>query len=180
MKMILGIPAWAVILILLLLVNLGWISWNWHYNADIRVAAKQFKIEVLHTNNISGVGIVEAKTGKPLWIEWDYTTNGEEFSYFFHGTNIFNLNLWKGKPLAYDVGFHGLGKSSVWWWDLGRGTFIQRNFFNTNGDFSKAEVWYNEAWHTVDRRNEHNGVIINGQWHQLAFDTNGMWTIEAT
>ncbi len=128
MKAIRKFPMCGKILVLLLLANLGWMSWNVYQNGHISTAGKRFKIEVLHTNDMSGTGIIEAKTGNPVWIEWDYTNNSRDFSYFYHGTNIFNLSDFKGKPLLYSVGFHGPGKSSVWWWDIGRGTFIERNF----------------------------------------------------
>jgi hypothetical protein len=165
---------------LFFLVVIGWDIRTWNADTNFRVAAKQFKVVPFHTNDVWGIGIVETKTGKPLWIEWDYTNNSKEFSYFFHGTNIFNLSLFKGKPLTYSVGFHGPGKSSVWWWDLARGTFIERNFFNTNGDFSKNEVWYDNTWHTVVIRDRKWGIVINGKWQQLTLPTNAMWTVEMT
>lgn len=164
---------------LFFLLDISWHIWTGDTNTNFRIAGERFKVVPFHTNDVLGVGIVEAETGQPLLVEWDYTNNSKDFSYFFHGTNIFNLSLFKGKPLTYSVGFHGPGKSSVWWWDLGRGTFIERNFFNTNGDFSKFEVWYNQTWHTAVTRNGKNGIIINGEWCQLALHTNAMWTIEA-
>jgi hypothetical protein len=89
------------------------------------------------------------------------------------------LFLKEGRRPAYNVVFYGPGKSQVQWWDLGRGTFMTRGFYDTNGDFPKQEDWYDNTWYPVDRTNGNNGIIINGQWRQLAFDTNGMWTIEA-
>ncbi len=56
----------------------------------------------------------------------------------------------------------------------------ERIFYDTNGDFSKHEIWYNQSWQTIDRRNETNGIVINGQWFCLKFDTNGAWTIDST
>jgi hypothetical protein len=68
----------------------------------------------------------------------------------------------------------------VWWLNEGgASSFTERISYDTNGDRSSFEIWYDNAWVPVDRRNDHNGIIINGQWHQLAFDTNGLWTIEA-
>jgi hypothetical protein len=180
MKAIKSIPLWAFILVLLLLGNLGWMSWNWCQNARLRSAKGEFKLIDLHTNNVSGIGIVEMKTGRPLWIQWKDNHDGkpDEESFFFRGTNVFNLFLKEGQPPAYNVIFYGPGKSQVQWWDLRRGTFMTRGFYDTNGDFSKQEDWYANTWYSVDRTNGHNGIIVNGQWHQLAFDTNGMWTTE--
>lgn len=172
-------------LILILLAAVGlffmsvtWFVWPRAARRNLDIAGREFEVLPFHTNGVSGVGIVEAKTGEPLWIEWDYGGDSKEFSYFYNGTNVFNLSDFKGKPLFYSVGFHGPGKSSVWWWDIGRGTFIERNFFGTNGDFSKLEVWYNGAWRTGVKQNGRMGIVISGRWHQLSLPTNAMWTIE--
>ncbi len=140
--------------------------------------ASRFTLAIVHTNGVSSVGIAEAKTGKLLLVEWDYADKSKEFSYFYRGTNIFNLNVWPGRPLTYSVGFHGPGKSSVWWWDLARGTFIERNYFDTNGDFAKNEIWYDNSWHTVVRQDKRWGIILDGKWQQLALPTNSVWTIK--
>ncbi len=181
MKAFGSIPLWALIFGLLLLANLGWMSWNWRYNADLRSDSKQFKLAHFHNNDVTGLGIVEAKTGKPLWIEWDFDHGGkpDEVSYYFNGTNVFNLHLKEGRPPRYDVIFHGPGKSEVWWWDKGSGSFTERISYDTNGNRSGFEDWYAGAWYPVDRRNEKNGIVINGQWFHLLLDTNDMWTIEA-
>jgi hypothetical protein len=183
MKVAKGIPLWAFIIGLLLLANLGWMSWNWHYNAGLRSAAKQFKFGYFYTNGVACVGIEEAKTGKPLLIEWDFG-DGEkpgEISYFFQGTNVLDVYLTKNKSPRYRFIFRGPEKSEVWWLNMGGGSsFTERVSYDTNGNRSSFEVWYAGTWHPVDRRNEHNGIVIDGLWHQLAFDTNGMATIDST
>ena len=176
------IPIWAIILILLLLANLGWMWLNSTQHPGLRVTGKEFKVEVLHTNGVSGVGIFERKTEQPLWMEWDFNGDGksDQENYFFRGKEVFDVTLSSNRPPKFSVYFRGSGKSVTWWIDDGgSGAFTERIYYNTYGNFYRREVWYNEAWHTVDRRNEKNGIIINGQWHQLAFDTNGLWTIEA-
>jgi len=181
MKVFKGIPLWALIFGLLLFANLGCMCWSWFYNASLRSAAKEFKFVNYYTNDVACIGIEEAKTGKPLLINWDFG-DGEkpgEVSYFFHGTNVLNIYLKKGRPPQHRFIFHGPGKSEMWWMDRGNGSFTERIYYDTNGDFSKHEVWYNQTWYPVDRRNEHNGIIVDEQWHQLGFDMNGMWTIEA-
>ena len=115
MKAIKGIPIWAITLIVLLLANLGWMLWNLCQNADHSAAVKQFKVEVLHTNdispwpylsgdNVSAVGIVEAKTGKPLWAKWNLD-RGERMdieSLFFDGKKVFDIYWADGHPLVYN------------------------------------------------------------------------------
>lgn len=180
MKTSKGIPSWALILGLLLIANLGWMGWNWGQNADLRLAAKHFKVEALHTNDMSGIGIFEAKTEQPLWLEFSQDGKPVIENYFFNGKDVFNIILSSDRPPRYSVYFRGPGRSVTWWFNReGVSTFTDRISYDTNGVPSKQEVWYNQTWCPVDRRNEKNGIVINGQWHQLAFDTNGLWTIEA-
>jgi len=193
MKAIKGIPAWAIILILLLLINLGWMSWNLCQNTDHSATFKQFKVEVLHTNdispwpylsgdNVSAIGVVETKTGEPLWAKWnlDRDKSMDIESLFFHGKKVFDIYWADGHPLVYNVYFRGPGKSVTWWQNRdGADTFTERTLYDTNGVLSRDEVWLNRAWHTVDKRDGTNGIIVDGRWHQLAFDTNGLWTVEA-
>jgi len=180
MKMLKGSAWWAIIIGLLLFANLGWMSWNLYQHSDIRAAATQFKIEVLHTNDVSGIGIVRIKTDQLIWAEWDFNHKGipNEESYFFCGTNIFNLYLHENQSPEYDVVFHGTEKSKTTWLDKGSGAFVEKIFDNTNGVASRVQVWYNEAWHTIENENGKRAISVNGQWLRPKF-TNGLWTIEA-
>jgi len=167
-------------LFLLLILLVFWRSWNWPRHARPGAAASQFRFEEFHSNDVAGVGIVEAKSGKPIWIEW-YFHGGcrpDVESFFLHGTNVFNLHLRENGPPQYEAIFYGPGKSQVWWGDKGSGSFTQRISYDTNGDRCGFEVWYLGAWHPVDRRDKMNGIVVNGQWRHLAIDTNGAWTLE--
>jgi hypothetical protein len=171
-----------VIVALLLLADLSSRTWVWNVDADYRAAAKHVKVVGFHTNDVDGIGIVEAKTGKPYWIEWQDKRDKtpDEISYFFQGTNVLDIYFKKDQPPRNKFIFHGPGKSEVWWMNIDGGpSFTERISYDTNGNRSDFEAWYNQAWRTVDRRNGTNGIVVDGQWHQLAFDTNGMWTIEA-
>jgi hypothetical protein len=182
MKTFKKIPIWASAFILLLLANLVWMAWNLYQHADLRVVTKRFKVEVLQTNDASGVGIFERKTEQPLWTEWDFKGDSKTIqeNYFSSGKDVFDITLSSNRPPRYTVFFPGPEKSGTWWLDRGGAeSFTERIFYETNGVPSKQEVWYDNTWYPVDRTNEHNGIIVDGQWHQLAFDTNGMWTIEA-
>ncbi len=194
MKAIKEIPAWAIILALLLIMNLAWMTWNNVYqHVNLSPTQGQFTVEVLHTNevspwpylsgdNASAIGIVEVKTGEPLWAKWnlDRGENMDIESLLFHGKKVFDIYWVNGHPLVYNVYFRGPGKSVTWWQNRdGANTFTERTFYDTNGVLSRDEVWCNQAWQTVDKRNGTNGIIVDGQWHQLAFDTNRMWKTEA-
>ncbi|MDB6067585.1 MAG: putative transposase OrfB [Pedosphaera sp.] len=156
------IPPWALILILLLLANMGWMWWNWSRHSELVAAIKRFKIEVLKTNEMSGVGIFERSTGKPLWAEWDFNGHGkpDQENYFFQGRNVFDVTLSSNHPPVFSVYFYGPGKSSTWWLNSkGAGTFTDRIFYDTNGDLSRREVWFDQAWFAIDRRSEKNGIL---------------------
>ena len=188
-------PIWTIILILLLLANLGWMWWNSSRHSGLRAAGKQFKIEMLHTNGASGVGIFEGKTEQPLWVEWDLDSDGkaDQVNYFFQGKDVFDVSLSSNHPPKFSVYFRSSSADTTrrcrirmhpptvsrsrekrTWWidDGGNGSFSERIYYNTNGNFYRREAWYNEAWQVVDRRNERNGIVINGAWRQLHLDTN--------
>jgi hypothetical protein len=176
-----AIAAWASVLTLLLLANLSWLLWHSARNCVLSAAGREFRIEVLRTNGVSGLGIFERRTERPLWVEWDFRdgsgTHQEE--YFFRGREVLDVTLGTNRLPKYGVYFRGPGKSATWWVDdCGSGSFTDRIYYNTNGDFYRREVWYNQAWRTVDRRHEKNGIVIDGQWRQLGLDTNGAWTTE--
>ena len=176
MKKINGILLYIVTL--LVLADLSWRVLDWSDDANGRTSGLHVNVIGIHTNDADGVEIVESKTGKPLWIEWQDKADKtpEEFSYFFQGTKVLNVYLRKSQPPLYRFIFHGPGKSEQWWLNLGgEPTFTGRVSYDTNGDLSDFDVWLNESWHAVERRNGHNGVIINGEWQQLSADTNGFF-----
>ncbi|HEY3932201.1 MAG TPA: hypothetical protein VGM58_07510 [Verrucomicrobiae bacterium] len=169
-----------VVVGLLFLIDIGWRVWVWHHYAAGREVLKNFKVEYLHTNDWSGIGIFDAKSDQPIWTKFDigHDSNSIMESYYFRGKDTFDVTVTSNRPPKYGVFFRGSGKSVTWWLDdVGSGLFTDRISYNTNGNFYKREIWYKEAWHLVDRRNETNGIVINGKWFQLGRDTNG-WTIE--
>jgi hypothetical protein len=174
MKTYKAIPTWATILTLLLLSNLLFMSWG-----AFQRSGKQFRFEVLHTNNMSGFGLFDSKANQPVWTRFNEDGFTALENHFFRGQDVFDITIRSNRPPIYNIYFHGLGKSVEWWLNAGGGnTFTERILYDTNGDLSRNEIWYNQAWHAVDRRDGKNGITINGQWRQLAFDTNGMWTVE--
>ena len=179
MKAFRGIPLWAIVLGLLLVANLGWISWNRHHYAGILDATRQFRVQVLHTNDLDGIGLFDAKTCEPLWTR--YSSKGQRVveNYYFQGRDVFDVTLITNRPPVYYAFFYGAGKSFTWWLNAGGAdTFTQRMFYDTNGHPAGNEVWYDRTWNPVDRRDGKNGIIVDGRWRQLAFDTNGMWTVD--
>lgn len=178
---------------MLLLANLIWMSLNLYRNDGFRatMATAQFKMEVLHTNTISAwpylegdpsaLGLIDKKTSEPVWAKWSLAgSSNMDLEYFYsHGQHIFDVYWTNGKAPVYDVYFRGPGKSVTWWFNRGgASTFTERAFYDTNGDLSRDEIWFRDAWHTVNVQNGVNGIIIDRKWHQLAFDTNGMWAVE--
>jgi hypothetical protein len=163
---------------LLLFADICWRIWAWNTNAEIRAFTKQFKIEVLHTNDMSGIEIYEVKTQQPLWLELTQDGKPVMENYFFNGKDVFNIALSSNRPPRYSVWFHEPDKSVTWWLDRGgSGSFTERIFYDTNGVFLRQEVLYSNTWYTVDRGNE-KGIFVNGQWRHFALDTDGLWTPE--
>ncbi len=169
-------PILGATIALLLLANLGFISLGFYDHEGERMAARRFKVEFFHTNDDSGVEIHEAKTGLPILSEWDFGNGGKpnQESYYFRGKRAFNITIKSNRPPVYTVFFAGPGKSETWWTDRGgSGTFTERIYYGTNGAFLKHEIWYGQAWHTVNDGKK--GILINDQWFHLSLDTNGLW-----
>jgi hypothetical protein len=171
-----------VVIALLVLADVSWRVWAWRHYAAGRAVLAHFKVEYTHTNDWSGIGIFDAKTSKPVWVRWDIGHDGNSSieSSYFQGHDVLDVTTTSNGPPKYSVFFGGPGKSVTWWLDrLGSGSFTERIFYDTNGVPAKHEVWYDNAWQLVDRRDGTNGLVIDGQWHQLAIDTNRTWTTKA-
>jgi hypothetical protein len=137
-------------------------------------------VMLVHSNSVDAawdtIVMQKDKSWQPLWAEWDFGHGGRSISYFFQGKIVLNIHTATDQKPGYEfVSRNGEGETQVHWWDRkDSGIFTEKISYNTNGDLSKYEVWYDEAWHIVDRRNGTNGIVINGQWLHLKFDTNGI------
>src|SRR5277367_6488727 len=100
---------------LLLLADISWRILTWNANAEIRALAKQFKIEALHTNDMSGIGIFKAKTEQPIWTEFSQDGTPVIETYYFHGKDVFDITLSSNRPPKYSVWFRNSDKSVTWW-----------------------------------------------------------------
>src|SRR6266550_4780335 len=153
------VPTWAIVLILLMLANLGWVSWNLYSHSDRTDAAKQFRVAVLHTNdvspwpylpgNASAVGIVETKTGQPVWVKWNLNHDGnlDIQSICFRGEKIFDIYWTNGRPPVFNVYFRDSDKGVTWWQNrFGASMFTERTLYDTNGVLVHDEVWCSQAW----------------------------------
>ena len=173
------LPGWVFGFGFLILLDIGLRIWIWSENSAYRASTKRVVVVPFHTNGMDSVGIIDTKTGKPLLLASDYGRDGKPgaVNYYFQGKDVFDIILKDGRLPRYSVSFYGPDKSQTWWLDRGgAGSFTERVFYDTNGVPSGHETWYDDAWHTVERRNEKYGVIVNGQWRPLVFDTNGLWT----
>jgi hypothetical protein len=170
-----------VVGVALVFTDVGWRIWDWHHYAESRAILEHFKVEYMHTNDWSGIGIFDAKTSHPIWVRWDIGHDGDSTfeQHYVEGHDVFDIVLSGNKPPKYTVYFRGPGKSGTWWLDrLGNGSFTERIFYDTNGAPLKHEVWYDNKWQLVDRRDGTNGLVINGMWHPFArTGTNETWTL---
>ena len=152
-------------------------SWNrYHHAGDavIRESYQNFKLEIWHTNDWSGVGLFEAKTEQPIWVAWSVDGKPVMESHYFHGHDAFDIALNSNRPPRYSVLFREPDHSVTWWLDRGGyGSFTERIFYGANGYSYKHEIWYDQRWQVLDRRSQTNGMVINGQWFRLQrFDSN--------
>lgn len=124
---------------------------------------------------------MDIKTGDPLWIEWRIADQGTQGNYsvsdeyYFHGKNIIHIFPRGDGHLGYEIIFHETNGDAQTWFDHGHGFFTDRLFY-INNDFSRMEVWCDQAWQRVVIRDGVKGLVANGEWRPLYF-TNGMWTL---
>jgi hypothetical protein len=139
--------------------------------------ARYFKVATFETNGLSGVGIADTRYKQWVWVKWNQRPEKESF--YFRGEPVLDVWSTSNRPPVYGVYFHGRDKEMTMWQNRGGGssTFAERSFYDTNGDLSLDEVLYKQEWHPVERRDGKNGIILDGRWCQLGFDTNGMWTL---
>ena len=184
------IPPWALVISVLLFANLALMSWVLFLRTHQNAATKQFNLQVLHTNDVSpwpylsgenatGVGIVDVKTGKPVWVKWDLPGGGnlDIQSFFFRGEHVFDLYWTNNHPPVFGVRFKGSETGFSWWVNRGGANTFNERVFYTNGGLARDEIWYGQAWRPLEKRDEKHGVVVNGQWRQVTFDTNGIWSL---
>jgi hypothetical protein len=127
-------------------------GWNWHQGSDLHAIAKQLKIQMLDTNEISpwpylagnpsAIGLVDVKSGNPIWAKWilDDGENADIEDYYFKGKHVFDMYSITNRPWIYNVYFRGPGKSVTWWRNRGGAeTFTERAFYDTNGVLSEIK-----------------------------------------
>jgi hypothetical protein len=93
----------------LVFTDVSWRIWAWHHYAKDRAVLERFKVEDLSTNDWSGIGIFDAKSGQPIWTEFDFNHDGKADieSYFFQGQDVFDVTLSSNRPPKYAVYFRG-------------------------------------------------------------------------
>ncbi len=176
-----SIPVWAAILIVLLAANLVWVFWRLKNYSTVSEDVEQFKLEVVRTNELSGIGLFVAKTGEPIWTKLSEGGRPIVEKHFFDGKNVFDVQFRSNRPPVFSAYFYGEGKSVTWWTDRGgSGSFTERIHYDKGGNLSRHEVWFDRSWIPMDRRDGKNGVVVNGEWQRITLDTNGLWSFNTS
>lgn len=177
MKKLFGIRVSAVVIALLLLVNLGWMLLNVVRNAERVTSANLFRVKLLKTNDVSGVGIYEVATGQPIWTRFERKTGGLSETFFHKGEAVFDLVSSTNGQIKYSVSFLKHDRVASLWADRsGHGSFTDRVTYDAAGVPTRHEVWLGDAWCPVERRDGVPGVIVAGEWRRIRLNTNGTWT----
>lgn len=74
--------------------------WAWHHYAERSALLEHFKMEYMHTNDWSGVGIFDARTGHPIFVRWDVGQHGDSVleEHYFEGHHVLDITLSSNKP----------------------------------------------------------------------------------
>ena len=171
-----------LIIVIMALAGYGRHLWFWYSNPDYRAAHERLKIVGFCTNGVHGIAVEDRETGRPVYVEFDFSHQGkpDEISFFFHGTNIFNVDLETNRPPIYETIFCKNGKKHVTWRNRGASeVFTDRVFWDETGDkILSREVWYQQAWHQLTTGPDgRGGLLVQGLWHALRF-SNDEWIIK--
>jgi hypothetical protein len=151
---------------------------QWRYSGNVLAFRELFEVVHVHTNDTKGIVIVERKTGKPIWGNWEFRSAGQSdtVSYFFEGRNMMNVYPMVGQPPRIDIAFFGEDGTvrAIW---ANRGTnvgFTDRIVYGEGQP--RKDIWFNESWHSLQHRtndgNIQGGIVLDGKWQHLEF-TNG-------
>ncbi len=115
---------------------------------DRSALGKRFVVTPIHTNNWSGIGIVDVEANEPIWIEWnlEHLGLGRKISYCFEGKPVMELYFRTNRPFRRDVIYYGAdGHRTLLLTDrTDSGMFTDRVFYE-NGTH-RWQVWHEEAW----------------------------------
>jgi len=159
---------------LLLFADVFWRGWPGSRQPQA-VEPLPFSFVNLHTNDATGVGIIDSKTKEPVWTRLSFAQNGSEtITYYFQGKSVMDVHLTSSKSQRRDVLFYDAnGQLKLMWGDRsGLGLFTDRVFYDR--DKQRPEVWFGEKWQPVVERSGLRGLVLNGNWQQLRF-TNNIW-----
>jgi hypothetical protein len=155
-------------------------GWNVAQHAKDRAVGRRFTIQAVRTNGSEGVVIVDRASRRPVWSDFllpdkQAQATNEMVSFWFDGRDVMDINLGPGRPPRRGVMFYDTdGKMKTMWADRGgNGTFDERVFY---GDQAREEVWFNDSWHTVIRRDGKRGAILNGKWCEIG-RVSGVWSL---
>lgn len=168
----------------LLLANFAWAAMNKSFNSIPYWVAGYFQFgRFRDSDGTLCLAIIDRREGKPIVIERHLGIGLDripgEFNFYFRGTNILNIYNKPDRFPIYQFVFHGPRKSQVWWVNAGGGSlFTERAFYDAGGNLTNQQMWYDQAWRSVDRQNGTKGIVINRQWYKFRFDKNHMVTIE--
>lgn len=173
-------PCMFGVLLILIAIDVVFRAWSWHGERDCRALAKKLKVAAVQTNGADGIGVVDATTGRPLWVQWNFGMGGNPdcTSFYFEGREVLTILNRPGHRPEYEVLVYDEdGRLEVRWRDRGgHGLFPERTRFNMDGSH-QAEVWYENRWQEVDIRDQRYGLTIEGMWRRLTF-TNGVWRLQ--
>jgi hypothetical protein len=169
--LVLGLLAVA----LLVPMDVGLRVLEWRHAAETRAFTDRFRVVTVHTNGTTGRVIVERKTGKPLWGEWNVRSTGQPdvVSYFLDRRNVMSIYPRPPAPPRFDITFYGEGEAvkEVW---ANRGTnagFMERVLYGD--DKPRKEIWFNEGRHFLEYHTNGGttraGIVLDGERRRVVF-----------
>jgi len=149
---------------------------------DMKVKVGGLKIAVTIVDDQVGRAVVDTRLNQLVWNRFAGGA-GLTDVFFPTGRVVFGLVEKSNRPPLFFVHFRDLENAT----NILAGThyyargpfahFLWRDVRDATGKVARRDVWYKEMWRELLVSNGRTGIVLEGKWYPIVFDTNGVASI---
>jgi hypothetical protein len=171
-----SILTYALVVTALLFADIGWRVSKRRNSAVAPKNNAEFLVVPVNSNDMKAVGLVNARTHEMVRTEWfiHNDTKADVVTYFFENRNVLELHVLDNGSVSRVVHFYdSAGELKSTWIDpTGKGQFSER--ISQESGLSRDELWFDDKWSPMEKRNDIRGVIVGSNWVAVRFK-DGAW-----